>query len=209
MKNPVPVNLDKKLVALVISVSLIGIGLTTVLSFHYSNLILEERVVNQLQSESTIRGESIKSLLNSKIQQIQVIATDPMIRGLTEEFNGVENTGEFNSKITERRIDFLIQIQAYEPTIGGSNDLENVQIINKDGKLLFALINSREKKNFESNPVFQKGLTASYSVITTNDAGERELIVATPILNKERTAIGTVIVTMNTQLLDRIYRMGA
>ncbi|HET8720026.1 MAG TPA: hypothetical protein VFM64_03415, partial [Candidatus Nitrosotenuis sp.] len=94
------------------SVSLIGIGLTTVLSFHYSNIILEERVVNQLESESTIRADSIKSLLDSKVQQIQVIATDPMIRGLTEEFNTVNDPVVFNAKISERRIDFLIQVQA-------------------------------------------------------------------------------------------------
>lgn len=204
MKKPIPVNLDKKLVTLVMSVSLIGIGLTTVLSFHYSNIILEERVVNQLQSESTIRAESIKSLLDSKVQQIQVIATDPMIRGLTEEFNMVNDPVVFNAKISERRIDFLIQVQAYEPSIGGSNDLENVQIVNKDGKLLFALINAKNKKNFESDQTFQRGMVGSYTLITTDSNGNRELVVATPIQNKEKETIGTVIVTMNMQLIDRI-----
>lgn len=204
MKKPIPVNLDKKLVTLVMSVSLIGIGLTTVLSFHYSNIILEERVVNQLESESTIRADSIKSLLGSKVQQIQVIATDPMIRGLTEEFNMVSDPVVFNAKISERRIDFLIQVQAYEPSIGGSNDLENVQIVNKDGKLLFALINSKNKKDFESDQIFQRGMVEPYTLITTDSNGDRELVVATPIQNKEKDTIGTVIVTMNTQLIDRI-----
>lgn len=206
MKKPIPVTLDKKLVALVISVSLIGIGLTIVFSFHYGNIILEERVVNQLESESTIRSDSIKGLLDSKVQQIQVIATDPMIRNLINEFNTINDTATFNAKITERRIDFLIQIQAYESSIGGSNDLEDVQIINNDGRKLFALINAKDKRNFESDPVFRKGLNKSYVEITIDDENKRKLVIATPIFNKpkDEKAIGVAIVTANTQLIDKI-----
>lgn len=206
MKKRILVTLDKKLVVLVITVSLIGIGLTTILSFHYSNIILEERVVNQLESESTIRGDSVRSLLNSKIQQIQVIASDPMIRKLIDEFNMIDNNTALNARIADRRIDFLIQIQAYETSIGGSNDLENVEIISKDGKRLFALINTKERKNFENDPIFHKGLSKSFAEITLGKDNKRKLLVVTPIFSKpkDHDAIGVAIVTTNTQVIDQI-----
>ncbi len=206
MKVPIPVNLDKKLVSLVMMVSLIGIGITIFFSFHYGNIIIEEQVIDQLASQSAIRSDSIQSLLNSKIQQIQVIATDPMIQNLINEFNLVEDESTFATKIIERRIDFLIEIQAFEATIGGLNDLENVEIVNKDGKKLFSLLNTKDTKNFLADPVFIKGTKESFAQLTLGKDNKRKLILATPIFNnpKDPKAIGVAIVTANTQAIDQI-----
>lgn len=206
VKKPIPVTLDKKLVTLVMVVSLIGISTTIVISFHYSTLIIEERIKDQLTGESTTRGDSVKTVFSSKVQQIQVIATDPMIRNLINELNAIEDPKIFNARIAERRIDFLIEIQAFEASIGGSNDLENVQIISKDGKRLFSLINTRESKNFLTDPIFLKGLRTPFAEIITGDGNVRYLMVATPIYSqpKDRDAIGVAIITANTLLVDQI-----
>ena len=89
MAKLIPVTIDKKLVSLVILVSFIGIGLTVFVSFHYSNLILEERVMNQLRGESGVRGDSISSILTGKTQQIQVITSNPMIKKSISEMNQI------------------------------------------------------------------------------------------------------------------------
>ena len=135
MRNPIPVTLDKKLVTLVMIVSLVGIGSTIFFSFHYANIIIEERVMDQLTSQSAIRSDSIRTVLSSKIQQIQVITDDPMIKNLINELSAIEDESALAAKISERRIDFLIEIQAFEATIGGLNDLENVEIVSSDGNL--------------------------------------------------------------------------
>lgn len=206
MRKPIPVTLDKKLVTLVVLASLIGIGITIALSFHYGNIIIEERVIDQLTSESTIRGDSATSLLTSKIQQVQVISTDPMIRNLINEFNAIEDDSVFDARVAERRIDFLIQIQAIEISIGGAFDLENVEIVSKDGKRLFALINTPDEKNFESDSVFRKGLGISFAEFTLGKDDKRKLVIATPIFSspKDVSAIGVAIVTANTQSVDQI-----
>ena len=205
MRVPIPVTLDKKLVSLVMMVSLIGIAVTIFFSFHYGNIIIEERVIDQLTSQSAIRSDSIQSLLNSKIQQIQVISADPMIRNLINEFNLVEDKSSFATKITERRIDFLIEIQAFEATIGGLNDLENVEIVNKDGKRLFSLLNIADK-NFLDDPVFIKGTKEPSVQITPGKDNKRKLILATPIFSnpKDQESIGVAIVTASTQSIDQI-----
>ncbi|WP_268542858.1 cache domain-containing protein [Candidatus Nitrosotenuis cloacae] len=201
----IPVTLDKKLVTLVILVSMTGIGVTIGFSFHYSNIIIEERVMDQLTSESAIRGDSIKNTFSSKLQQIQVIGTDPMIRNLINEFNSIQDEAIAHSWISEKRIDFLIQIQAFESSIGGANDLENVEIVGKDGMRLFALINTKTAKNYLEDPIFQHGIKEPLVEIMRGGNGQRLLIAATPIFDKpDQDAIGVAIVTMNAESLDQI-----
>ncbi len=204
--------LDKKLVTLAIFVSLIGIGVTVALSFHYSNIILEERIMDQLFSESAIRGDSVRSLLNSKLQQIQVIGTDPMIRNLINDLNAVDDDSELNKLISEKRMDFLIQIQAFETTIGGSNDLENVEIVSKTGKDLFLLINAKNKKSIPTDEEFVKGVKEPFVEIMLGKDGKRKLVIITPIFDKSTNSepIGIAVVTTNTQSIDQILlnRMG-
>ena len=206
MRIGIPLTLDKKLVTLVILVSLVGIGVTIGLSFHYSNIILEDRIRDQLLGESTIRGDAIRSLFNSKLQQIQVIGTDPMIRNLINELNAMEDETILNEKLSEKRIDFLIQIQAFETTIGGTSDLENVEIIGKNGKELFSLINIKNKKNFLTDQKFVKGTKEPFLEILTGKDGKRKLVTVTPIFDnpKDKDAIGVAIVTANTQSVDQI-----
>lgn len=206
MRLAIPLTLDKKLVTLAIFVSVIGIGITIVLSFHYSNIILEERIMDQLLSESTIRGDSIRSLLNSKLQQIQVIGTDPMIRNLIGDLNVVDNEYVLTERIAEKRIDFLIQIQAFETTIGGSNELENVEIIGKNGRELFSLINTKKKNNFLIDQKFVRGVKEPFAEITLGKDNKRKIVTVTPIFAspKDSEAIGVAMVTTNTQSVDQI-----
>jgi class 3 adenylate cyclase len=201
----ISLTLDKKLVTLVMLVSLIGIGVTIAFSFHYASIIMEKRIMDQLNSEAAIRGDSIKSVFSSKIQQIQVIATDPMIQQLINDFNSIQDKDELAKKLSERRIDFLIQIQAFESSIGGANDLENVEIVNNNGERLFSLVNTRTKKDFTADPIFQRAINEPIIGIFHED-GKRKLIAATPIFDRQRTtnSIGVAIVTMNTQSVDQI-----
>ncbi|MGI0004756.1 MAG: HAMP domain-containing protein, partial [Candidatus Nitrosotenuis sp.] len=206
MRSPVPVNLDKKLVTLVMMVSLIGIGSTVFFSFHYGNIIIEERVMDQLTSQSAVREDSIRNVLSSKIQQIQVISDDPMIKNLINEISVIEDDVKFADKISERRSDFLIEIQAFEATIGGLNDLENVEIVNSDGKRLFSLLSTRDKKNFISDPTFLNGKKESFAQIMPGKDDKRKLVLVTPIFDnpKDQEPIGVAIVTANTQTIDQI-----
>ncbi len=206
LRRIIPVTIDKKLVSLVIVVSLIGIGVTIFLSFHYANIILEERVMNQLKGESAIRGDSIGSILESKTQQIQVITTNPMIKSLISELNQIPDPETLSAAIPENRIDFLIEVQAFEASIGGLNDLENIEIVGIDGERLFALVNTKTKKDYLSDPIFTKATKESFAHIMSGKDGKRKIVTAAPIFEKSKddTPIGVAIITANTQLIDQI-----
>jgi class 3 adenylate cyclase len=206
VRKPIPVTIDKKLVTLVMTVSLIGIGVTIFLTFHYANIILEERVINQLVGEAAIRGDSINGILTSKSQEIQVITTNPMIKMLIAELNPIDDQEILLDIIAEKRIDFLIEVQAFEASIGGLQDLENVEVIGVNGQRLFALVNTKTQKNYLSDPIFVKGTKETFVEIILGKDNKRKIITAAPIYQnpKDQTPIGVAIITANTQSIDDV-----
>ena len=75
------------LISLVLAVSIISISSIALLSFNSATEVLEERIKDQLTSESTIRGNSILSLVHTRILEMNVLSADPMIRNLVHELN--------------------------------------------------------------------------------------------------------------------------
>ena len=116
-------------------VSIIALSITSFLSFNYAEQILKERTGEQLFGESSIRGDTIRLLLESRIEQNQIISTDPMIQILVNELNQTPDN-EIKKKIEEKRRDFLTQIQAFQTLIGFSIGFEDVQIIGKNGWMI-------------------------------------------------------------------------
>ena len=55
----------------------------------FNDQILKERAGDQLLGESSIRGETLRLLFESRIEQNQILANDPMIRLLTAEMNKI------------------------------------------------------------------------------------------------------------------------
>ena len=122
-------------------VSIIALSITAFLSFNYAEQILKERTGEQLFGESSIRGDTLRILFQSRIEQNQIIATDPMIRLLLTDLNKIPGE-ELPDKKEEKRRDFLTQIQAFQTLIGFSIGFEDVKIIGKNGDIFFCNIRS-------------------------------------------------------------------
>ena len=83
----ISMNLDKKLIFLVMIVSSATLIITGELSFTYADQILKERVADQLIGESAVRGETVRMLLESYILHSNVLAGDPVIQALVSQMN--------------------------------------------------------------------------------------------------------------------------
>jgi class 3 adenylate cyclase len=197
--------LDKKLILLVMSVSIIALSITAFLSFNYAEQILKERTGEQLFGESTIRGDTLRFLFESRIEQNQIIATDPMIKILVTDLNQTPKE-ELEDSIDEKRRDFLTQIQAFQTLIGFSIGFEDVKIIGKNGEIFFSL-GRIEKDNFENDPLFQKGIQTSF-VEFEPFQDTKKMIVISPIFAEDSKigdeAVGVVISRMRTAAIDDI-----
>ena len=197
--------LDKKLILLVMSVSIIALSITAFLSFSYAEQILKERTGEQLFGESTIRGDTLRFLFESRIEQNQIIATDPMIKILVTDLNQTPEE-ELEDSIEGKRRDFLTQIQAFQTLIGFSIGFEDVKIIGKNGEIFFSL-GRIEKDDFENDPLFQKGIQSSF-VEFEPFQDTKKMIVISPIFAEDSKigdeAIGVVISRMRTAAIDDI-----
>ena len=186
-------------------VSIIALSITAFLSFNYAEQILKERTAEQLFGESTIRGDTLRILFESRIEQNQIITTDPMIQILVSELNQ-SSEEDLQAAIEEKRRVFLAQIQAFQTLIGFSIGFEDVKIIGKNGDTLFSL-GRTEKDNFQYDPLFQKGLQSSF-VDFEEFQNNKKMIVISPIFAKNSKigdeAIGVAISRMRTTVIDSI-----
>lgn len=186
-------------------VSLIALSITAFLSFTSAEQILKERTGEQLFGESSIRGETLRLLIDARIEQNEIITTDPMIRILVTELNA-SSQDELKESIENKRRDFLTQIQAFQTLIGFSIGFEDVKIIGKNGDVYFSL-GRTEKDNFLNDPLFQKGLDSSF-VDFEPFQNSKKMIVVSPVYAEDSKIgdepIGVVISRMRTAAIDNI-----
>ncbi|MBT5201788.1 MAG: HAMP domain-containing protein [Thaumarchaeota archaeon] len=198
-------NLGKKLILLVMVVSIVSLTITGFLSFNYADQILKERVGEQLFGESSIRGDTLRLLIESRIEQNNILANDPMIEILISEMNKVSED-KLKEKKDVTRKDFLIQVQAFQELIGFSIGLEDVKIMRADGKVLFSLIGVKDE-NFHDNQFFQRGAIESFVEFESTRNGKK-MIVVSPVFaddsKKGDKSIGVIISKMRTEAIDNI-----
>ena len=198
-------NLDKKLILLVMLVSVIALSITAYLSFNYADEILKERQGDQLSGESRVRGDTIRLLFESRIEQNNILANDPMIRILVEELNQTSQN-EFETIREEKRRAFLTQVQAFQELAGFSIGFEDVKIIGSNGNIHFTL-GRITSSNFLDDPLFKKGLTQSFVDFEPTSNGKK-MIVVSPIFAQDSKIsdepIGVIISRMRTAAIDSI-----
>ena len=186
-------------------VSVVALSITGYLSFSYADQILEDRIKNQLLGESTTIGETLRLLFESRIEQNNILASDPMIQLLVAEMNEIPDEGLKEKKEINRR-DYLIQVQAFQELIGFSIEFEDAKIIGSNGKIFFSLIGVKEN-DFAENPLFKKGIQQSFVEFEPAENGKK-LIVVSPIFAKDgkkgEEPIGVIISKMRTAAIDNI-----
>jgi class 3 adenylate cyclase len=198
-------NLGKKLILLVLIVSIVTISITGFLSFNYADQILKERAGGQLLGESTVRGDTLRLLFESRIKQNNILASDPMIQLLVSEMNQISENKLKESQESNRR-DFLIQIQAFQELVGFSIGFEDTKIIGNNGKIFFSL-SGNTNEDFVEDEFFQRGLKESFVEFESSEVGKKMIIVS-PIFADDNKigdeAIGVIISRMRTSSIDNV-----
>ncbi len=207
-QNKISFGINKMLISLVLAVSIISISSIALLSFNSATEVLEERIKDQLTSESTIRGNSILSLVHTRILEMNVLSADPMIRNLVHELNQIEYQSEYYSKIQDKKRDFLIQVQAFQEAVKFSIGFEDVKFIGKDGRVFFSLVSLDKTDNFSQDSRFLQGLIAPFVDFEQAPNTANKMIVTVPIFELESgwgsEPIGVIIATLRTDDLNAI-----
>lgn len=167
----ISINLGKKLVLLVMLVTMTALGITSYMSIDYSAETLKQRGGELLHGESDIRGESLRLLFETRIEQNKILANDPMIRLLVSEMDGLSGQ-ELKSMKEEKRRDFLIQVQAFQELAGFSIGFEDTKIIGNNGNVFFSLVGISDE-DFSQNEFFQRGLEGSFVDFEQSGMGKK------------------------------------
>ena len=198
-------SIDKKLIFLVIIVSVITLFVTAELNFNYAEEILIEKAKDLLLGESTARGNALRLLFESRIEQNQILTNDPMIKILVTKLSETPEN-DFDKVRESTRRDFLTQIQAFQTVVGFSIGFEDVKIIGTNGKVFFSL-GKLTDNSFLHDPLFQKGLKKAFIDFEPTNTGKK-MIVVSPIFaqdsKKNDIPIGVIISRMRTESLDNI-----
>ena len=198
-------NLGKKLVLLVMLVTITALGITSLMSIDYASETLKERGGELLVGESSIRGESLRSVFESRIEQNNILANDPMIQSLVLEMDQIPDNQLKEFQENNRR-DFLIQIQAFQELIGFSIGFEDTKIIGNNGKVFFSLSGNTDE-NFIENEFFQRGLKESFIDFESTDSGKKLIVVSQVFAadnKKGDKPIGVIISKMRTASIDNV-----
>ena len=186
-------------------VSIVSLTITGFLSFNYADQILKERAEDQLLGESSIRGDTLRLLFESRIEQNNILANDPMIQFLILEMNKVTEDKLKDKKEITRK-DFLIQVQAFQELIGFSIGLEDVKIIGVNGKIFFSL-GGIKNGDFLGNPLFQRGLEESFIEFEPTENGKKMIIVSPVFADDDKRGdepIGIIVSKIRTAAIDNI-----
>ena len=206
MINKVSFSIDKKLILLVLLVSVTALFVTAFLSFNYAEQILIERIGEQLLSESSIRGDAVKDLLDTRIKEIKVLSRDRLIQNLVQEINN--ESGNYEVKIKQSEQLFLGEIKEFQNIVGFSIGLEDVKIIGKNGIVYFSTT-KLPTNDFSNEDAFLNGLTRSYVDFESTSNYEKKMLVSIPIYVAGTTSIsepiGVLVSKMRTTQLDEIW----
>jgi len=202
MRRRISFSLDKKLILLVLSVSLIAITATAALSLNLVDGILKEKIKAELVEESTIRGNAIKILLDNRIKEVFVLSSSPLVKSTVSELNQVSDAGTLSMRIQEKRIPVLVEIRNFQLSEGSQIELVDVAIFGKSLKEYFTLEDGSE---FPPKERMLRLASSQLMEFVQDSDGQRRLIVAMPIKDEQnKDAIGVVAAMMKTQNLDRI-----
>lgn len=199
------ITLGKKLIFLVMIVSVVALSITGFLSFNYADQILKQRAGDQLLGESTVRGETLRLVFDSRIEQNNILANDPMIQLLISEMNQTPDE-KLKEVKEENRRDFLIQVQAFQELMGFSIGFEDTKIVGKDGKVFFSLSGGLDE-DFIENPLYQRGLKESFVEFEPAESGKKMIVVSPVYADDSKVGdepIGVIISRMRTAAIDNI-----
>ena len=193
-------SLDKKLILLVLAVSLIAITATAALSLSLVDGILKEKIKAQLVEESTSRGNAIKILLDGRINEIAALSSEDFIKNTVSELNGYPEGLVLHSRIAEKGIPISVAIRNFQIGEGRQIELADVVLLGDGHEEYFTLEGGSEFPPKTELLGLAGGQLMRFVQSSEND---RMLVIAMPIRDGSEV-IGTIAAVMDTRNIDRI-----
>lgn len=219
VEKPISLGIKSKITLVGLFLSLGTLFSVSLLSFIAADNILKDRIQSQLVSESTGRGASIRALIDTRVQQIALLATNNRIDDIVSQIimNPASMNGSGNNDYNDQ---FNKEFKSFQEVAGNSMGLESIQVVGKDGKVLLSsnsTVYQQQRNNKNNNGIYmadaeqlQRGLKESFLEFDQQN-GQRKAIVMVPIKSSfaatadgNRPVVAVMVASTSTSSFDDI-----
>ena len=190
-------SIGTKIVFLVLAVSLVSILVTTALAFNLTDSIIKTNVEQTLSDEANARGQTISSIVETRVSSVESLASNPNLEKLFSEIIPQLDEATINSMLNENKetiSDVVEQFRLNEFPAG----IKDLKMINSRGMTYFSL-------NEDVTPKLSKLNVENTRVEFVQDSnGDRLLKISTPIFASTGATNGILVVTTPTVVFDDI-----
>ena len=194
------VSISTKLIVLMLAISIASIAVTTGLAYNFADTVIKNNIKESLKDESETRGQTISSILESRITKLQSFSQNQIIQTAFDVLiPGIDDVS-FH-KILEEQLP-LIQTEFHSFQLNEFEaGLRDLQIINMRGKPLFSL-------NEKIDPItYIKGnfKVTKPTVEFVQDVDKTRLVkISLPIFSENGNQQGVLIASMGSSVFDDV-----
>jgi hypothetical protein len=194
------VSISTKLIFLVLAISITSIAVTTGLAYNFADTIIKDNFEESLKDESETRGNTIASIIESRINKLQEFSQNESIMHafdvLLPSLDDVSFSRILDEQSPKLHDEFhLFQLNEFE---AGVRDL---QIINMRGKPIFSLNEKIDPLMYVKNNY----KVTKPEVQFIQDVDKTRLMkISLPIYSDNGNQDGVMIATMGSSVFDNI-----
>ncbi|AJM91982.1 cache domain-containing protein [Nitrosopumilus piranensis] len=193
-------SISTKLIVLVLTISITSIAVTTGLAYNFVDSIIKEDFKESLKDESETRGNTITSIIESRINKLQEFSqNESLLHAFDVLIPALDDTS------FDRILDEQSPILHYEFNSFQLNEFEagirDLQIINMRGKPIFSL----NEKIDPTTYVKSNYKVSQPTVQFVQDIDKTRLLkISIPVYDKNENQDGVMIATMGSSVFDNI-----
>ncbi len=194
------VSISTKLIVLMLAISIASIVMTTGLAYNFADTVIKNNIKESLKDESETRGQTISSILESRISKLQSFSQNQVIKNAFNVLIPVIDDVSFHNLLKEQLP--LIQTEFHSFQLNEFEaGLRDLQIINMRGKPLFSL-------NEKIDPItYIKGdfKVSKTTVEFVQDVDKTRLVkISLPIFSETGNQQGVLIASMGSTVFDDV-----
>ena len=179
---------------LVLAVSLVSILVTTALAFNLADSIIKTNVEQTLSDEANARGQSISSIVETRVNSVETLASDPKLEKLFSEAIPQLDEATIQTMLQENEETVSSLVESFRLDFPAA--IKDLKMLNSRGMIYFSLNEDVTSKLSKLN------LEKTKVEFVQDQNGDRLLKISTPISSGANP--GILIVTTPTVVFDNI-----
>jgi len=196
------VSISTKLIVLMLTISITSIAITAGLAYNFTDSVLKDNIKQSLKNESETRGQTISSIINSRIEKLESFAQNQVIRDAFSELIPNLNEVTFHDILEQHLPRIHTEFQSFQLNEFEAG-LRDLQIINMRGKPIFSLNEEIDPFDYvKGNYIVNKPVVEYVQGIDKS----RLLKISLPVYSESGKQDGVMIATMGTSIFDDVLQ---